>query len=163
MFSFDAGKLSETKQLRGGVVFLDALPYTPAGKVARGKLRQLVMDARREWVNNYVIWEKWVTNSNVCVRCIGLWNIETETPGERIETMYHIICSVFKYFISKDLRDYLLLFYLSSPRIWFNISENLLKWNYLLVLRIWACLHNIQQFYTGLTWLVAAIAWRSDS
>ncbi|KOB70109.1 Luciferase, partial [Operophtera brumata] len=43
-----AEKLSETKQLRGGVVFMDALPMTSAGKVARAKLREIVKTAFRE-------------------------------------------------------------------------------------------------------------------
>ncbi|XP_064074401.1 luciferin 4-monooxygenase-like [Vanessa tameamea] len=35
-------KLSKNKELRGGVVFLESLPYTSTAKIARGKLKQLI-------------------------------------------------------------------------------------------------------------------------
>ncbi|XP_048482100.1 4-coumarate--CoA ligase 1 isoform X2 [Plutella xylostella] len=43
-----ANELSDSKRLRGGVVFVDALPYTSTGKVARAKLRELVKTGHRE-------------------------------------------------------------------------------------------------------------------
>ncbi|XP_053617437.1 uncharacterized protein LOC128679322 isoform X2 [Plodia interpunctella] len=43
-----ASKLSDSKQLRGGVVFLDELPYTTTGKVARARLKSLIQEAHRE-------------------------------------------------------------------------------------------------------------------
>ncbi|XP_013184030.2 luciferin 4-monooxygenase [Amyelois transitella] len=42
-----ADKLSESKQLRGGVVFLRELPLTSTGKLARAALRKLVLDCER--------------------------------------------------------------------------------------------------------------------
>ncbi|RVE42388.1 hypothetical protein evm_012966 [Chilo suppressalis] len=43
-----ADKLSEGKRLRGGVVFLDEIPLTSTGKVAARKLKQIVLESRRE-------------------------------------------------------------------------------------------------------------------
>ncbi|XP_053617438.1 luciferin 4-monooxygenase-like [Plodia interpunctella] len=43
-----AEKLSSSKQLRGGVVFLDKLPLTSTDKLARAALRKLVLTAQRE-------------------------------------------------------------------------------------------------------------------
>ncbi|XP_023938240.2 uncharacterized protein LOC112046027 [Bicyclus anynana] len=43
-----ASKLSENKKLRGGVLFLDCLPYTSSGKIRRIKLREIAMQANRE-------------------------------------------------------------------------------------------------------------------
>ncbi|XP_030024510.2 luciferin 4-monooxygenase [Manduca sexta] len=43
-----ASKLSASKQLRGGVAFMDALPMTSAGKIARAKLKTMVADLQRE-------------------------------------------------------------------------------------------------------------------
>ncbi|XP_053617435.1 luciferin 4-monooxygenase-like [Plodia interpunctella] len=43
-----AEKLSSSKQLRGGVVFLDKLPLTSTDKLARAALRKLVLTAKRE-------------------------------------------------------------------------------------------------------------------
>ncbi|XP_059051529.1 luciferin 4-monooxygenase-like [Achroia grisella] len=43
-----ANKLSESKLLRGGVVFVDELPLTSIGKVARLILRQIAINANRE-------------------------------------------------------------------------------------------------------------------
>lgn len=43
-----ADKLSDSKHLRGGVVFLDQIPLTSAGKVARSKLKKIVLEAERE-------------------------------------------------------------------------------------------------------------------
>lgn len=43
-----ADKLSESQQLRGGVVFMDELPLTSTGKVAREKLRQMIWNTYRE-------------------------------------------------------------------------------------------------------------------
>lgn len=37
-----AGALSDYKQLRGGVVFMDQLPKTVSGKVARHKLKEML-------------------------------------------------------------------------------------------------------------------------
>ncbi|CAH2238906.1 jg13714 [Pararge aegeria aegeria] len=41
-------KLSKNKQLRGGVVFVDQLPLTSSGKLARSKVLQLVSSMRTE-------------------------------------------------------------------------------------------------------------------
>ncbi|XP_023938241.2 luciferin 4-monooxygenase [Bicyclus anynana] len=38
-----ASKLSENKELRGGVLFLDTLPYTSTGKILRNKLMNMAM------------------------------------------------------------------------------------------------------------------------
>nr|XP_049699331.1 luciferin 4-monooxygenase [Helicoverpa armigera] len=43
-----ASKLSDSQRLRGGVIFMDQIPMTSSGKVARGKLRQLVQTLHRE-------------------------------------------------------------------------------------------------------------------
>ncbi|XP_045770492.1 luciferin 4-monooxygenase-like [Maniola jurtina] len=43
-----ASKLSKNKELRGGVVFLDHLPLTSSGKLARSKVLQLVTGMKRE-------------------------------------------------------------------------------------------------------------------
>ncbi|XP_073948114.1 luciferin 4-monooxygenase-like [Choristoneura fumiferana] len=43
-----ASELSVHKHLHGGVVFMDALPLTSTGKVARHKLREIVLTATRE-------------------------------------------------------------------------------------------------------------------
>ncbi|XP_023938295.2 luciferin 4-monooxygenase [Bicyclus anynana] len=43
-----ANKLSKNKQLRGGVVFVDQLPLTSSGKLARSKVLQLVSSMKRE-------------------------------------------------------------------------------------------------------------------
>uniref|UniRef100_A0A2A4JUE1 Luciferin 4-monooxygenase n=1 Tax=Heliothis virescens TaxID=7102 RepID=A0A2A4JUE1_HELVI len=43
-----ASKLSDSQKLRGGVIFMDQIPLTSTGKVARGKLRQLVLTLDRE-------------------------------------------------------------------------------------------------------------------
>ncbi|XP_028036606.1 4-coumarate--CoA ligase 1-like [Bombyx mandarina] len=43
-----ADKLSDSKRLRGGVIFMDELPMTSVGKVARAKLRQLAQNLPRE-------------------------------------------------------------------------------------------------------------------
>ncbi|XP_052751957.1 luciferin 4-monooxygenase-like [Galleria mellonella] len=43
-----ANKLSENKLLRGGVVFVDRLPLTATGKIARMKLREIALNANRE-------------------------------------------------------------------------------------------------------------------
>ncbi|XP_032527665.2 luciferin 4-monooxygenase-like [Danaus plexippus] len=43
-----ASKLSKNKELRGGVVFLNAFPQTSSGKLARAKLLQVVMNSKRE-------------------------------------------------------------------------------------------------------------------
>ncbi|CAD0204278.1 unnamed protein product [Chrysodeixis includens] len=40
--------LSDSQRLRGGVVFLEQLPMTSSGKIARGHLRTLVLTANRE-------------------------------------------------------------------------------------------------------------------
>lgn len=42
-----ASKLSEHKQLRGGVVFANELPMTSNGKVARAKVKQMAKDAQQ--------------------------------------------------------------------------------------------------------------------
>ncbi|XP_050353171.1 luciferin 4-monooxygenase-like isoform X2 [Nymphalis io] len=41
-----ASKLSKNKELRGGVVFVDSLPYTSTGKIARGKVKQLIENCK---------------------------------------------------------------------------------------------------------------------
>ncbi|KAJ0173224.1 hypothetical protein K1T71_011400 [Dendrolimus kikuchii] len=43
-----ADKLSDSKRLRGGVIFMDQLPYMSTGKLARGKLRQMVIDIKNK-------------------------------------------------------------------------------------------------------------------
>ncbi|XP_052752000.1 luciferin 4-monooxygenase-like isoform X2 [Galleria mellonella] len=43
-----ASKVSDNKLLRGGVVFVDELPLTATGKVARINLRQIAFNANRE-------------------------------------------------------------------------------------------------------------------
>ncbi|KAJ8711132.1 hypothetical protein PYW07_008374 [Mythimna separata] len=43
-----AEKLSDTQRLRGGVIFMDQLPLTSTGKLARGELRKLVLTLHRE-------------------------------------------------------------------------------------------------------------------
>nr|XP_049699332.1 uncharacterized protein LOC110381991 [Helicoverpa armigera] len=43
-----ANKLSYTKRLRGGVIFMEKLPRTSTGKVARAKLKQIAAIAYRE-------------------------------------------------------------------------------------------------------------------
>ncbi|KAJ0173225.1 hypothetical protein K1T71_011401 [Dendrolimus kikuchii] len=43
-----ADKLSDSKRLRGGVIFMDELPYTSTGKLARGKLRQMVIELKNK-------------------------------------------------------------------------------------------------------------------
>lgn len=43
-----ADKLSDSKRLRGGVIFLDELPMTSTGKVALKKLKQIVLQSERE-------------------------------------------------------------------------------------------------------------------
>ncbi|XP_026727212.1 luciferin 4-monooxygenase-like [Trichoplusia ni] len=43
-----ASNLSDSQRLRGGVVFLDQLPMTSTGKIARGHLREFVLTANRE-------------------------------------------------------------------------------------------------------------------
>ncbi|KAI5638725.1 AMP-binding enzyme domain-containing protein [Phthorimaea operculella] len=45
---FVKGKLEDWKQLRGGVVFLEELPLTPTTKIDRKKLKQIVLEERRE-------------------------------------------------------------------------------------------------------------------
>ncbi|KAJ8717060.1 hypothetical protein PYW08_005459 [Mythimna loreyi] len=40
--------LTDTKQLRGGVIFMEQLPTTSASKIDRGKLKQLVLTLPRE-------------------------------------------------------------------------------------------------------------------
>ncbi|CAH0713645.1 unnamed protein product, partial [Brenthis ino] len=42
-----ASKLSKNKQLRGGVIFLNNLPYTSSQKVARNKLQEIVQNMKR--------------------------------------------------------------------------------------------------------------------
>lgn len=44
-FSLFAAKLSDAKQLRGGIYFVDELPVTPSGKV----LRRKVQDIAKKW------------------------------------------------------------------------------------------------------------------
>ncbi|XP_045503628.1 luciferin 4-monooxygenase-like [Colias croceus] len=41
-------KLSKSKELRGGVLFLKELPVTSSGKIARGKLLDIVLNSQRE-------------------------------------------------------------------------------------------------------------------
>ncbi|KAF9417402.1 hypothetical protein HW555_005499 [Spodoptera exigua] len=43
-----ADKLSDSQRLRGGVIFMDQIPMTSSGKIARGKLRTLVQTLPRE-------------------------------------------------------------------------------------------------------------------
>ncbi|CAG9791310.1 unnamed protein product [Diatraea saccharalis] len=43
-----ADKLSDNKRLRGGVIFLDEIPITSTGKIAVRKLKQIVLNSRRE-------------------------------------------------------------------------------------------------------------------
>ncbi|KAM3964038.1 luciferin 4-monooxygenase [Aphomia sociella] len=43
-----ANKLSNSKLLRGGVVFVDELPLTSTGKIAQMRLRQIVLNVNRE-------------------------------------------------------------------------------------------------------------------
>ncbi|KAF9812579.1 hypothetical protein SFRURICE_014438 [Spodoptera frugiperda] len=43
-----ADKLSDSQRLRGGVIFMEQLPMTSSGKIARGKLRTLVQTLPRE-------------------------------------------------------------------------------------------------------------------
>lgn len=43
-----ADTLSDSQKLRGGVVFMDELPLTSTGKVARAKLQQMVLTVHRE-------------------------------------------------------------------------------------------------------------------
>ncbi|KAJ8711130.1 hypothetical protein PYW07_008372 [Mythimna separata] len=43
-----ANKLSDSQRLRGGVIFMDKLPMTSTGKIARGELRKLVLTLHRE-------------------------------------------------------------------------------------------------------------------
>ncbi|GBP00772.1 hypothetical protein EVAR_76989_1 [Eumeta japonica] len=42
-----ADRLSDAKQLRGGVVFVDSLPLTSTGKVARVKLGEHLREGQR--------------------------------------------------------------------------------------------------------------------
>lgn len=37
------GELSDAKQLRGGVYFVEQLPVTPSGKILRRKVKQIVL------------------------------------------------------------------------------------------------------------------------
>ncbi|KAJ8711131.1 hypothetical protein PYW07_008373 [Mythimna separata] len=43
-----ADKLSDPQKLRGGVIFMDQLPLSSTGKLARGELRKLVLTLHRE-------------------------------------------------------------------------------------------------------------------
>ncbi|CAB3220104.1 unnamed protein product [Arctia plantaginis] len=43
-----ASKLSDSQQLRGGVVFIDEIPLTSVGKIAYNKLKQIALTAQRE-------------------------------------------------------------------------------------------------------------------
>ncbi|CAB3259644.1 unnamed protein product [Arctia plantaginis] len=43
-----ASKRSNSQQLRGGVVFLNEIPLTSTGKIARGKIKQIALTAQRE-------------------------------------------------------------------------------------------------------------------
>ncbi|KAJ8712789.1 hypothetical protein PYW08_008093 [Mythimna loreyi] len=43
-----ANKLSDSQRLRGGVIFMEKLPMTSTGKIARGELRKLVLTLPRE-------------------------------------------------------------------------------------------------------------------
>lgn len=43
-----ANKLSKNKQLRGGVIFLEKLPFTSSQKVARNKLQEIVQNMREQ-------------------------------------------------------------------------------------------------------------------
>lgn len=36
--------MSDTKQLRGGIYFVDHLPVTPSGKVLRRKVKDIAID-----------------------------------------------------------------------------------------------------------------------
>lgn len=38
-----AERLSDPKHLRGGVIFLDAIPRTTTGKTCRGQLKQMLL------------------------------------------------------------------------------------------------------------------------
>ncbi|XP_069357194.1 luciferin 4-monooxygenase-like [Maniola hyperantus] len=40
--------LSKNKELRGGVLFLDNLPYTSTGKIHRSKVKEIAINAKRE-------------------------------------------------------------------------------------------------------------------
>ncbi|XP_069357191.1 luciferin 4-monooxygenase-like isoform X1 [Maniola hyperantus] len=40
--------LSKNKELRGGVLFLDSLPYTSTGKIQRNKVKEIAINAKRE-------------------------------------------------------------------------------------------------------------------
>ncbi|XP_045770495.1 luciferin 4-monooxygenase-like [Maniola jurtina] len=40
--------LSKNKELRGGVIFLDNLPYTSTGKILRSKVKEIAINAKRE-------------------------------------------------------------------------------------------------------------------
>ena len=44
--AFVKENLAQHKQLRGGVVYLDAIPKSPSGKILRRELREL---AKKEW------------------------------------------------------------------------------------------------------------------
>ncbi|KAI5630918.1 AMP-binding enzyme domain-containing protein [Phthorimaea operculella] len=46
--NFVKDKLEDWKQLRGGVVFLQELPLTPTTKIDRKKLKQIVLEEKRE-------------------------------------------------------------------------------------------------------------------
>lgn len=43
-----ANKLSDSQRIRGGVIFMDQLPMTSSGKIARGELRKLVLTLPKE-------------------------------------------------------------------------------------------------------------------
>lgn len=46
--NFFLEKLSDAKQLRGGIYFVDTLPVTPSGKVLRRKVQEIAMQRYRK-------------------------------------------------------------------------------------------------------------------
>lgn len=49
---FFVAKLSDAKQLRGGIYFVDELPLTPSGKVLRRKVQEIAKIFYEKRVNS---------------------------------------------------------------------------------------------------------------
>lgn len=50
------GNLTDSKHLKGGVVFIDKLPKTATGKLNRMGLKKLVLTEKIEWIFKLRTW-----------------------------------------------------------------------------------------------------------